>query len=146
MGNEESHDELSQASQPPPGFEGEFFKHASHKSLNNNSPLVGSEANLPIPAVYEKDHKHRGSKHIQNDPTVVKPSYKKALLHVPSTPTSSDSTSKSLVRLAHDSFQIGELLRVRVTGDLEAAVSRITKPLKKNKAKARGALKEREDH
>jgi len=55
-------------------------------------------------------------------------SYKSILLQ--SNSDSSNSTSESLVNLAKESLQIGELLGVRVTGSVEAAISRITTPLK----------------
>jgi len=58
-----------------------------------------------------------------------KKSYKKVLLQ--SNSDSSDSTSESLLNLAKESLQVGELLGVRVTGSVEAAISRITTPLKK---------------
>jgi len=35
------------------------------------------------------------------------------------------------VQLAHDSLKFGELLGVRVIGNVEAAISRIVTPLKK---------------
>ena len=117
LGKEASHDEVSQASQPPPGFE-----------------------------KYANDHIHRDSNHIQKDLTLTPTNYKEALLHGPSSPASSVSTPESLVRLAHDSLQIGEILGVKVIGNLEAAVSRITEPLKKSRAKARDSSKGRKAH
>jgi len=50
----------------------------------------------------------------------------------------SSSTSESLVQLAHDSLHFGELLGIRVFGSVEAAISRITSPLKKAESKAKG--------
>jgi len=55
--------------------------------------------------------------------------FKKALIQ--STPETTSSDSDSLVQLAHDSLKFGELLGVRVTGNVEAAISRIVTPLKK---------------
>jgi len=46
---------------------------------------------------------------------------------------STTETSESLVRLAHESLQIGEILGIRVIGNKQVAISRITKPLKKNR-------------
>ena len=46
---------------------------------------------------------------------------------------STEVTSDSLRKLAHESLAVGELLGVKVIGDYKAALSRITKPLKKNK-------------
>uniref|UniRef100_A0A7C9DJJ2 Uncharacterized protein n=1 Tax=Opuntia streptacantha TaxID=393608 RepID=A0A7C9DJJ2_OPUST len=51
------------------------------------------------------------------------------------TSNSTELTSESLKKLAQESLQIGELLGVKVIGDYKAALSRITKPLKKNKGK-----------
>ena len=50
---------------------------------------------------------------------------------------SSSSTPESLVKLAKESLQIGELLGVRVTRNVEAAISRITTPLKKLRNKGK---------
>ena len=61
----------------------------------------------------------------------TKNSYKEALLNVQS--EASSSTSESLVELAKKSLHFGELLGLQVTGDVEAAISRITTPLKKNR-------------
>jgi len=60
-------------------------------------------------------------------------------------PQKSDSantveTSESLVRLAHEALQIGEILGVRVIGDKQAAISKITKPLKGKKAQGGNQL------
>ena len=51
---------------------------------------------------------------------------------VPEVNNSSETTTDSLKQLAHESLQVGELLGVKVIGDYKAALSRITKPLKKN--------------
>jgi len=40
-------------------------------------------------------------------------------------------------------LQIGEIIGVKVIGDYEATISRITKPLKKNKGKKRSAARKR---
>jgi len=58
-----------------------------------------------------------------------KRSYKSALLQ--NNAESSSSTPESLVKLAKESLHIGELIGIRVTGNVEAAISRITTPLKK---------------
>jgi len=148
MGNVESSDDSQQVSQPPPGFESGHHRHTSHmetvdKSFNDVTPMEGNKVtSAPLGCV--KGLKFRGTKHAQHVRN-VKANYKKALLNVPSTSTSTDSTSESLVRLAHESLQIGELLGVKITGDIEAAVSRITKPLKKSKVKEKGPRKERSD-
>jgi len=57
-----------------------------------------------------------------------RPSYKNILLH--SNSESPKSTPESLVKLAKEALQVGELLGARVTGSVEAAISRITTPLK----------------
>jgi len=66
-------------------------------------------------------------------------SYKKALIQAPS--ESSTSTSESLIELAKKSLQFGELLGVRVTGDMDAAISRITTPLKKSRQQGKRSNK-----
>ena len=117
LGEDVSNDEVSQASQPPPGFE----KHVI-------------------------DHTNGDSTPIQNDNDLAPANYKEALLQGISPPASPASTPESLVRLAHDSLQIGELLGVKVIGNLDAAIPRITEPLKKSRAKARSFTKERSAH
>ena len=72
-----------------------------------------------------------------------KPSYKKGLLQT--TSESSSSTPESLVKLPQESLQIGELLGVRVTGNVEAAISRITTPLKKLRKKSKNSRKTAKD-
>ena len=150
LGKEMSHDESSQVSQPPPGFEVEHQENDSHiqlgaKSDKDDAPIVEGEEIINSHSFAIAPSDNRVSKQGQKDSNVVKASYKKALLQVPSSSTSTDSTSESLVRLAHESLKIGELLGVKVTGDFEAAVSRITKPLKKIKGKGRSALKKRSE-
>ena len=60
-----------------------------------------------------------------------------------SEPTSSDSDS--LVQLAHDSLKFGELIGVRVTGNVEAAISRIVSPLKKTRKQGKRSKKATKD-
>jgi len=71
--------------------------------------------------------------------------FKKGVLQEPTSTNSTEITSESLKQLAYESLQIGELLGVKVNGDYEAAVSRITKPLKKNRGQKRGAGGKRQD-
>jgi len=52
----------------------------------------------------------------------------------PLSSSSTNETSESMVRLAQESLQVGELLGVRMIGDKKAAVARITDHLKKRKA------------
>ena len=68
-----------------------------------------------------------------------------ALLQEPALSNSTEVTSESLKQLAHESLQIGEILGVKVIGDYEAAISRITKPLKKNRGKKRSAAGKRKE-
>jgi len=55
---------------------------------------------------------------------------------------STEVTTDSLKQLAHESLQVGELLGVKIIGDYKAALSRITKPLKKNKGKIRSSAQQ----
>ena len=72
--------------------------------------------------------------------------YKEALLHGIPLTSSPTSSPDSLVKLAHNSLQIGELLGVKVIENLDTAISRITEPLKRNRAKARSNTEERPTH
>jgi len=49
------------------------------------------------------------------------------------------------VKLAQESLQIGELLGVRVTDNVEAAIARITTPLKKLRKKSKNSRKTAKD-
>ena len=105
LGDAVSNDEVSQVSQPPPGFEKYCIDHSTGVSTPNN--------------------------------------YKEALLQGISSPASPTSTLESLVKVAQDSLKIGELLGVKVIENLDAAISRITEPLKKTRAKAKDSAKKR---
>ena len=59
----------------------------------------------------------------------------------PALSNNTEVTSESLKHLAHESLQIGEILGVKVIGDYEAAISRIIKPLKKNRSKKKSAAR-----
>jgi len=146
MGMDEINDESIQVSQPPPGFEFEFQKHDSHSQgvdeasevelVEESGAIVGSQNDGNLCRTLEQ-----GRKVISG--ADVKFSFKEAPFHASSSSTSTESTSESLVKLAHESLKFGGLIGVRVTGDYEAAVSRITKPLKKIRGKGRRASKGR---
>uniref|UniRef100_A0A7C9A347 Uncharacterized protein n=1 Tax=Opuntia streptacantha TaxID=393608 RepID=A0A7C9A347_OPUST len=63
------------------------------------------------------------------------------LVQEPALSINTDVTSESLKHLAHESLQLGEILGVKVIGDYEAAISRITKPLKKIRSKKKSAAR-----
>ena len=93
---------------PPPGFE--FIK---DQGVENTCRRQGREAEQQLDD-RSKNHKETTQQTNSDD-------------------TNSSNTSESLIRLAQDSLHIGELLGVRVTGNVAAAISRITSPLKKGR-------------
>jgi len=110
VGNTKGYEESQEEENlPPPGFEAELGR---------------------ISQGHKVDCTNQKSQHKQHNPAQGS-SYKKALLQSNSVDTG--STSESLIKLAHEALHIGELLGVRVTGNVEAAVSRITSPLKKSR-------------
>ena len=141
--NSKGYDETLQReeSQPPPGFEGEKGrfkqrqkKQSKSKSLSNDDWIVGNRVvNNSSPLCSRDGGEANKVQKNQCEQEVQSPrlSYKKALLQAQS--ESSTSTSESLIELAKKSLQIGELLGVRVIGDVDAAISRITTPLKKSR-------------
>jgi len=112
-GNTKSHEEASENEQLPPGFE--FMKRQEYKEMCTRETQ-------PIEQQVEQQTVAEDSKDIQQ---------------ASSEGTSSSSTSSSLIRLAQDSLHIRELLGVRVTGNVAAAISRITSPLKKGRKQVR---------
>ena len=54
--------------------------------------------------------------------------------------SSTSQTPKSLVRIAHESLQVGQLLGVRITGNRLSAITRITRSLKNQMTKGRTAI------
>jgi len=123
----------SPISQPPPGFEFE-------------SPIKAVDrAPREVELIEDSGEFNSYGQQVTNKANNLV-TYKQALLQEPAPDTSTTSTavtSESLRQLAHESLQIGEILGVKVIGDYEAAISRITKPLKKNKGKKRSAAKQR---
>ena len=115
-------------SQPPPGF---GFESPNSLSVDNVQQSIGMTSSRGI---VEQDQQEEG---LLN--------FKKGVLQEPTSTNSTEITSESLKQLAYESLQIEELLGVKVIGDYEAAVSRITKPLKKNRGKKRGAGGKRQD-
>ena len=77
------------------------------------------------------------NKHIQLDLEDAHKNNGQGLLQEPALSNHTEVTSESLKQLAHESLQIGEILGAKVIGDYKAAISRITKPLKKNRSKKR---------
>jgi len=156
MAAQEFNEESSPVSQPPPGFEFESQKYDSHTQAVDQAPreveLIeesGELNNSPIIANVQPRHGFVTPSGISEQDQQVTANVddrindKRALLQGPLSSTYTEATSESLKQLAHESLQIGEILGIRVIGDYEAAVSRITKPLKKNKGKKRSTTKGR---
>ena len=53
--------------------------------------------------------------------------------------SSTNETTESMLRIAHESIQVGELVGVRVIGNKKGAIARITDHLKQRKAQERKA-------
>ena len=128
-------------STPPPGFESGKRKYYSN-SINPKETISKSNNGQERPndrGLSEQSNPVHSPKIMNVDRAVdsidtkedasQKRSYKSALLQ--NNAESSSSTPESLVKLAKESLHIGELLGIRVTGNVEAAISRITTPLKK---------------
>jgi len=112
-GNTKSHEKASETEQVPPGFE--FMKRQENKEECTRKTLITEQQ-------VEQQTAAGNSKAIQQNN---------------SEDTSSSSTSGSLIRLAQESLHIGELLGVKVIGNVAAAISRITSPLKKGRKQGR---------
>ncbi|KAJ8427711.1 hypothetical protein Cgig2_019016 [Carnegiea gigantea] len=146
---------LGKEEQLPPGFEKVSNYEANYLDLASTNPIAletdenqleGRELQaqhihevqpppgfgLPItlkPPAFSKQHlKVKGSKHFPRRSINSKGS--KA--H-PDVPQSLSQTSESLMQIVKESLQIGKLLGISVTYNEKAALSRITKILKKNK-------------
>jgi len=132
--------ESSIDSQPPPGFEYTSQQHMSCNHIVDKSPIpdkivedsccldqnLAQERNEVQTLVDQVDTASKGNFRIA-----------KTLQQAATSSNSSDSTSESLKQLAQESLKVGEILGVKVIGSYEAAIARITKPLKK----ARGQKK-----
>ena len=141
--NEESARVINQ----PPGFEAArvnsdsllpHLKPLGEVSTQENGVDHSSQSTTNAPPGFEGVHITQSSpqkrmepkqKRIDRRPASSK--NKKASLKADS--VSTNKTSESLVRLAHESLKIGRILGVRVIMNEQAAVSRITKPLKTRK-------------
>jgi len=67
---------------------------------------------------------------------------KKLAINVPQSSANTEETTASMIQLAEESLQVGELLGVRVIGNKKAAVTCITDHLKKRKAQGRISQKQ----
>jgi len=109
--NAKGHDEAQVTdSSPPPGFEfnkGQDFKKTCMRQVTGAEHPITDRAENQKKATQQANSEE--------------------------TRSSSNITSESLIRLAQESLHIGELLGVRVTGNVAAAISRITSPLKKGR-------------
>jgi len=126
---------------PPPGFElemqnnhsnsikvnGDISKNNDGQEKTNDRGL--SEQSNPVYSPSFMNEDRAGISIDNSEDANQKRSYKIALLQ--NNAESSSSTPESLVKLAKESLHIGELIGIRVTGNVEAAISRITTPLKK---------------
>jgi len=138
-------EELStqQSSMAPPGFEFENLKDTELKQNEARQVRPKDAVNYQEEEVVEEDSGGQSNNHCradlenngtnpsyrQNQTASKQLNFKQALSQASPTYTSSDS--ESLVQLAQDSLKFGELLGVRVTENVEAAISRIVSPLKK---------------
>ena len=132
-----------QDSQIPPGFEfgiekefnsqqhTEARQSMSKDYINHQEEVeeecLGTQPKSCCRKIIEQDSANQIQQ--RNQEGSKKLNFREALLQ--STPESSNSSSESLVQLTHESLKFGELLGVRVTGNAEAAISRIVTPLKK---------------
>jgi len=127
-------------SQPPPGFE---FITQKHKPCNHTVEKSPIQDTIVEDSCCQNQTSERVRSKVQTYVDQVITAGKgnskaaKTLQQAPTASDSSDSTSESLKQLAHESLKVGEILGVKVIGSYEAALSRITKPLKK----ARGQKK-----
>jgi len=140
---------------PPPGFESGKAKDNSNHNVQTEPISKDIEGQLRVAEKVSSDQSNSlGSQRCVGEHKTVdsqpntgslphRPSYKKILLH--SNSESSSSTPESLVKLAKESLQVGELLGVRVTGSVEAAISRITTPLKQLRKKSKKTRKTSRD-
>jgi len=134
---------------PPPRFESGKAKNNLTYDDQTEPAFEDIEGQLKVPETELSDQayalgpqrsvgEHQSADtHPNTESLPHKLSYKKILLQ--SNSESSSSTPESLVNLAKESLQVGELLGVRVTGSVEAAISRITTPLKQLRKKSKKA-------
>jgi len=140
-----------ESNQPPPGFE---FERSTINDLYEVQlkPVSGSRVkHTEVTRKPTQDHSttpeiqgqeeilSRKLSPVKTQGIQTNNSYKEALLNDQS--EASSSTSESLIELAKKSLQVGELLGLRVTGDVEAAISRITTPLKKSRKQGKRSKK-----
>ena len=135
----------SQVSQPPPGFEFDSQSYSVEDMTQpSNERVMNSEASEQYQTV-EADKLKVYKRALLKKPDCSEPEkhsleaaytkIRQELVQEPALSNNTKVTSESLKRLAHESLQLGEILGVKVIGDYEAAISRITKPLKKNRSK-----------
>jgi len=127
-------------SQPPPGFEFTTQQHMPCNHTVDKSPIqdtIVEDSSLQIQDSARVRNKVQTYVDQVNAAGKGNSKDAKTLLQATTSSNSSESTSESLKQLAHESLKVGEILGVKVIGSYEAALSRITKPLKK----ARGQKK-----
>jgi len=139
--------------QAPPGFEKVNANHAMDsidsiaKSRDNEDCLPGEEKDQRSksqetdtePPGFEATPETR-ERQVQLGTKQKKSRKGKQLaLNAHPSPSNTEETSESMLKLAEESLQVGELLGVRVIGNKKAAITRITDHLKKRKAQGRSS-------
>jgi len=143
-------------SQPPPGFEEAGINQGTKMQLAGNIEILaadqqplgsGKDQDALIidttPPGYENEHITSINSQSEDEPKqrrvnqLKESAVRSNTKRFPQQQLSNSTTeiSESLVRLAKESLHIGEILGVRVIGDEQAAISKITKPLKNRKHK-----------
>jgi len=122
-------EDSSTDSQPPPGFEFTTQQHVQDTIVEDSCCQIQDSGRVRNKVQTYVDQVNTAGK--GNSKTA------KSLLQATTSSNHSESTSESLKQLAHESLEVGEILGVKVIGSYKAALSRITKPLKK----ARGQKK-----
>jgi len=157
LGNrvEQEESQKDSSNMSPPGFESGKTRVNSNidVQVENENKFTAGQLRENEKALSDQTHslgsqKCAGKSQDSESPQITgssshRPSYKKILLQ--SNAESLSSTPESLVKLAQESLQIGELLGVRVTGSVEAAISRIITPLKQLRKKNKKAKRNSRD-
>ena len=153
-----SHSQEDSEVQAPPDFEsiiGNKDKEMTVNSSKNQGQVIGLVGGLNNQSRKSQDtatspgkHLHipekqlnQGSQQVQQVKTARK---KKQASNVHHSSTESEGTTDSMIKLAEESLQVGELLGVRLVGNKKAAISRITDHLKKRKAQGKITQKQQQ--
>ena len=140
-----SHAQEDSEVQEPPGFERIIDNHdkALAEDLSNNQ---GQERGLNGVAKHQarqsQDTDLSSKKYLQNPGKLLQQGLQqtktsrsnKTAKNAHQYPEDTEDTTDSMIQIAEESLQVGELLGVRVVGNKKAAVARITAHLKTRKA------------